>query len=148
MVRRSPQEKKRLSYARDGRNNYGENDKGSRSSIRTRKRALNSANRRREHLVLAEFRGAAVPREADLIEQGLHRRRPKSWRKSPDTPLGVEVIGGLMRRVEVGMDDAARTAERIGRARRRVDGFAGTEPREPLASRRLWPPASARRIGL
>ena len=30
---RTPQEKKRLSYQRDGRNAYGESDKGSRKSI-------------------------------------------------------------------------------------------------------------------
>jgi hypothetical protein len=32
-VRRSPQEKKALSYAKDRRNDYGENDKSSRKNI-------------------------------------------------------------------------------------------------------------------
>lgn len=34
MTRRDPQEKKALSYAKDRRNDYGENDKGSRKGIR------------------------------------------------------------------------------------------------------------------
>ncbi|MFD0527546.1 hypothetical protein ACFQ1I_10530 [Kitasatospora arboriphila] len=46
MVRRTPREKKRLSYLKDRRNAFGENDKSSRTSIRRRKRAVNSANRR------------------------------------------------------------------------------------------------------
>ncbi|MFE2009824.1 hypothetical protein [Streptomyces sp. NPDC059491] len=46
MERRTPQEKKRLSYLKDHRNNYGENDKSSRKSIRRNKRFPNSANRR------------------------------------------------------------------------------------------------------
>lgn len=33
MKRRSPQEKKRLSYAKDRRNDYGENDKSSRKNV-------------------------------------------------------------------------------------------------------------------
>ena len=37
--RSSPQEKKRLSYAKDRRNDYGENDKSSRKNIRRNKRA-------------------------------------------------------------------------------------------------------------
>ena len=41
MARRSPQEKKTLSYAKDRRNDYGENDKSSRKSIRRNKRVPN-----------------------------------------------------------------------------------------------------------
>lgn len=40
--RRSPQEKKALSYARDRRNVYGENDKSSRKNIRRNKRSPNA----------------------------------------------------------------------------------------------------------
>ncbi len=34
MARRTPQEKKALSYVKDRRNDYGENDKSSRKNIR------------------------------------------------------------------------------------------------------------------
>jgi hypothetical protein len=148
VVRRSPQEKKRLSYLKDGRNNYGENDKSSRRSIRTRKRSVNSANRRREHLVLAEYRGSSVPSEADQVEQALHRRRLKSWRKFPDAPLGAVVIGSLKQRVKAGSDDAARAGERIGKVRRRIDGLAGSEPRLPLPVDDPGGVAARRRLGL
>jgi hypothetical protein len=46
MVRRSPQEKKALSYAKDRRNVYGENDKSSRKNIRRNKRIPNKLRRR------------------------------------------------------------------------------------------------------
>src|SRR4028119_181715 len=46
MERKTPQEKKRLSYAKDRRNTYGENDKSSRKNIRRRKRHPNRSNRR------------------------------------------------------------------------------------------------------
>jgi hypothetical protein len=39
-MRRSPQEKKRLSYLKDGRNVYGENDKASRKNLPKKKKLL------------------------------------------------------------------------------------------------------------
>ena len=116
-MRKSPQEKKRLSYLKDRRNNYGENDKSSRTSIRTRKRAVNSANRRREHLVLAEFGPSLAPGDAEAVEMNLHRWRSKSWRKFADAPLGAVVIGGLTWRVRVGIDQPARAEQRIRKVR-------------------------------
>ncbi|MEU6674176.1 hypothetical protein [Streptomyces sp. NPDC046925] len=102
MRRMSPQEKKRLSYRRDRRNVYGENDKSSRKSIRRNKRATKSANRRLERLALAQgacLRGIAdADAGADVIERGLARRWPKSWKKFPDAPLGEVVANALERR--------------------------------------------------
>ncbi|WP_194828528.1 hypothetical protein [Nocardia sp. XZ_19_231] len=46
--RRSPQEKKSLSYAKDRRNGYGENDKSSRKNIPRNKRIRNRVDRRRD----------------------------------------------------------------------------------------------------
>lgn len=94
VARRSPQEKKRLSYLKDRRNNYGENDKSSRTSIRTRKRAVNTANRRREHLVLAEFGTSTASGDAEAVEMAFHRWRTKSWRKFPDAPSGRSSSAG------------------------------------------------------
>ncbi len=48
---KTPQEKKRLSYANDCRNSYGESDKGSRKSIRRNK--ANSNRRLRRAVVQA-----------------------------------------------------------------------------------------------
>ena len=50
MARKSPQEKKALSYAKDRRNNYGENDKSSRRNIRRNKQTPErAAGRGRSH---------------------------------------------------------------------------------------------------
>ena len=124
MGRKSPQQKKLLSYLKDRRNNYGENDKSSRKSIRRNKRASNSANRRREQLALATLAGTDPPDEsgAYAIEQDLHRRRPKIWKKFPDLPLGQVVIGGLERRVRMGIDDGGRAQDRVRRVRKRLGG--------------------------
>ncbi|WP_159401029.1 hypothetical protein [Streptomyces sp. NRRL B-24484] len=88
MVRRTPREKKRLSYLKDRRNAYGENDKGSRTSIRRRKRAVNSANRRLHRTVLATLNGRPAGDRAAEVAERAAGRRPKRWRKVPDAPLG------------------------------------------------------------
>lgn len=89
MKRRSPQEKKRLSYAKDCRNTYGENDKSSRKSIRRNKRAPHRANRHRDHQILEAAIGAVGEGLAEAVEGQLMVKRPKVWRKVADVPLGV-----------------------------------------------------------
>ncbi|MBY8874251.1 hypothetical protein K7640_20690 [Micromonospora sp. PLK6-60] len=89
MRRRSPQEKKALSYARDRRNSYGANDKSSRRGIRRNKRFPHRANRHQERLDLTTLTGAPDPLTVEAVEDRLRGRRPKSWRKVPDQPLGV-----------------------------------------------------------
>jgi hypothetical protein len=77
-----PQEKKRLSYAKDRRNDYGENSKSSRKSI-PRNRAIANRKYRRQlqrDLTEQDF-GLVVPAAAAMA-------RKAGWRKSPDTPLG------------------------------------------------------------
>ena len=112
--KRSPQEKKVLSYAKDRRNGYGENDKSSRKAIRVRKRAPHRANRRRSGQILDAARGAG-----DVAER-LEGRRPKSWRKFGDGALGQVVQERLERRAREGIDEPARNAARIRRVRRRL----------------------------
>src|ERR1700750_2266266 len=99
MRRRSPAEKKQLSYERDRRNAYGENDKASRKSIPLRKRLRARADRKRASQALAP---GVVP---DRIDDGDHldaellaERDPRQWRKQPDTPLGESVAKKLKRR--------------------------------------------------
>lgn len=95
---RSPQDKKRLSYARDRRNNYGENDKSSRRNIARSKRIPNRANRRLASTLLRAATGMPDPHLQEATEQRLLGRRPKSWAKCPDAPLGVVVADRLRRR--------------------------------------------------
>jgi len=95
MRRKSPQEKKRLSYAKDRRNNYGENDKSSRKNIPRHKRRVNRANRHRDQQALSGARGAVDIEGAATAEENLLKVRPQRWRKWPDATLGV-VVGGTL----------------------------------------------------
>ena len=118
---RSPQEKKALSYTKDRRNDYGENDKASRTSIRSRKREPNRADRHRERQVLASATGVAVDHAlAEDAEVALATRKSKwftvQWR---DAPLADIVENRLRRRARLGMDDPAIVQARIERIRRR-----------------------------
>lgn len=87
-MRRSPQEKKALSYARDCRNAYGENDKSSRKAIPLRKRLVNKANRHAAQQRLGDAAGVVDLDRAERAEERLRGSRPKTWRKQPDLPLG------------------------------------------------------------
>src|SRR2546429_4089991 len=115
-VRRSPQEKKALSYAKDRRNDYGENDKSSRKSIRRNKRTPNRADRHRERQVLAEAIGPVATEAAELVEERRQTKKSmwftKRWRKWRDAPLADVVIYKLRRRARLGMQDVQVAEER------------------------------------
>lgn len=124
MVRRSPQVKKALSYAKDRRNDYGENDKSSRKNIRRNKRIPVRADRHRERQVLADATGPADATElAERAEAKLSARKSmwltKRWRKWRDAPLGEVVVGKLQRRAALGMADPAEVDARVERVRAR-----------------------------
>ena len=87
-MRRSPQEEKALSYARDCRYAYGNNSKAARKSVPRRKRMVNKANRHADQQYLAEARGPVDAYWADQVEERLRSRHPMFWRKVPDMPLG------------------------------------------------------------
>jgi len=96
MNRKTPQQKKAESYARDRRNTYGENDKASRKAIPRLQRIRNRAERRiaREAFVvrvLDEERADAAGARAKL-------KWRKSRTKEPDSPLGEVVKAKLARR--------------------------------------------------
>ncbi|MFD0566106.1 hypothetical protein ACFQ2M_32240 [Kitasatospora saccharophila] len=139
MERRTPREKKRLSYLKDGRNEYGENDKSSRRNVRLNKRAPNSANRRRARTALAALLGPPDGVRAGAAEERLTGRRPKRWRKFPDAPLGVVVDGALQRRAETDPAGAGRAAARLRRVRSRFDWASRAD--DPLL-----PPHEVRRV--
>lgn len=88
-TQRSPQEKKALSYARDRRNVYGENDKASRKAIPARKAGENRKSRRK---AAQEVNIAVASDEAklDVMESSLRQdlERVGGWKKAPDEPLG------------------------------------------------------------
>jgi hypothetical protein len=112
---RSPQEKKRLSYERDRRNDYGENDKSSRKNIPRSKRAPHRANRRLASTLLQAAVGVPDPDLEDAAEQRLLGKRPKSWRKWRDAPLAAILAYQLRRRVRLGIADAESTDRRLRR---------------------------------
>ncbi|GAB2533852.1 hypothetical protein [Nocardia heshunensis] len=101
-MRKSPQEKKILSYAKDRRNDYGENDKSSRKAIRRNKRLPNRADRRSGRQIMATATGAVEAEVPARAEIKLRSTRSvwdtRRWRKHPDIPLGDFVIRKLQRR--------------------------------------------------
>ncbi|GAA1896275.1 hypothetical protein [Actinomadura bangladeshensis] len=99
MRSRDPGEKKRLSYAKDRRNAYAENDKSSRNAVRLNKRFPNRANRHRLQRILRDATGSPDAGRAGEVEERLARRRPKTWRKEPGLPLGDWVESRLQRRL-------------------------------------------------
>jgi len=96
--RKSPQEKKRLSYAKDHRNVYGENDKASRKNLPRKRARVHRANRRQAHQVLLDATVSTDTAKADAVEQKLSGRRLRTFRKSPDLALGEYVQYKLARR--------------------------------------------------
>ncbi|GAA1525301.1 hypothetical protein GCM10009678_03270 [Actinomadura kijaniata] len=118
MKRLTPQEKKRLSYQRDRRNWYGENDKSSRKNI-PRNRALK--HRAARHRVAQELTVVRGGLDEDRLERRLNRRPAVLWRKYRDAPLGEVVEWQLNRRVErsnAAPEQAEARARRIRQRRR------------------------------
>ena len=98
MKRRTPQEKKALSYERDRRNTYGESPHGSRKSIPLRKAQRNRANRHHQNQQLRYSGPAPGEPLADEFESQMHRRAPRVWKKCADSPLGEVVAQKVERR--------------------------------------------------
>jgi hypothetical protein len=86
-MKRTPQEKKQLSYERDRRNTYGESPHASRKSIPQRKAFRNRANRHRQDLALRQLPARIDEDSADQIETSVFHYAPKFWRKYADKPL-------------------------------------------------------------
>ena len=112
----TPQQKKQLSYERDGRNAYGENDKGSRKAIPRRKRGVARAYRRATAQLLPRD---AAAHDGDAVEAAEARvsglRRP-GWRKCADTPLGTFVELQREKRLQrAGRKGYSKAASKVGR---------------------------------
>jgi len=122
---RSPQNKKTLSYAKDRRNTYGENDKASRKLIPLRKAMENRQDRRKvaqEVALLPNLEEGA----ADLLESSVRHdvHRVGGWRKAADQPLGKIVTW-------------AKEARESRRERKSRIQAQDAEPEDPGALRRL-----------
>lgn len=87
---KTPQEKKALSYAKDCRNTYGENDKASRKNIPLRKARVNRGYRRKVNRALHEINEVDLEK-AELAESEARNIKRDYWKKSADKPLG-EVV--------------------------------------------------------
>lgn len=85
---KTPQDKKALSYAKDRRNVYGENDKASRKAIPARKAGESRKVRRKARQSL-EVMNHAEESAADVVESSLRHdlERVGGWKKDPDAPL-------------------------------------------------------------
>lgn len=124
--RRSPREEKLLSYTRDRRNRYGENDKSSRRNIRRAKRKVVRRDRRAQSLALAGARGAADAEAADAAQERYERERRPRWSKWRDESLWVEVLYDLERRAAA--EGGGASARRAGRVRSRLRAVVGRTP--------------------
>ena len=87
-VQRPPAEKKALSYAKDRRNSYGENDKASRKAIPKRK-AIESRRVRHETKQVVTQIPELDEGVADVVESSVRQdiSRVGGWKKAPDQPL-------------------------------------------------------------
>jgi len=98
-TRKSPQDKKALSYKRDRRNAYGESPHGARTSIPENKKRVNEEYRRK---VKQEIKENST-RDLKEIDDGVKKVKRRDWKKAPDLPLG-EVIKrkGIRREKNIG----------------------------------------------
>ncbi len=120
MRRKTPQEKKRLSYLKDRRDDYGENAKSSRKNLPRSKAFARRSNRAHESLTLRAATGNPDDVRAEAAEQRLLSRRRRVKRKSGDTALADYLDWKLDRRA--GREDgrATRLIEARDRVRRRL----------------------------
>ena len=125
----TPQEKKLLSYAKDGRNAVAESRGVARKAIARRKAKANRALRHAESQALS---AAAPDADADVFVGRIGRR---SWKKVPDAPLGEYVAARLGVRADIGMNDSEKTSDTLAKGRKRAKvrpfGFKGSLQRRP-----------------
>lgn len=113
--RRTPQEKKQLSLAKDRRNTFGEDNKSARRNLPKAKARPHRANRRADHAVLATAEGIFASELFDAAEQQLKGRRRKVFKKSPDEPLGDVLARKAARREWLAETAPTRRAQRLAR---------------------------------
>jgi len=120
MGRKTPPEKKRLSYLKDRRDAYGENDKSSRKNLARSKAFARRSNRARESLALRAATGVPDEIRAEAAELRLLGKRRRVKRKWPDIPLAEYVEWKVERRAERENGRAGRLEEALSRVQRRL----------------------------
>ena len=120
MRRKSPQEKKRLSYLKDRRDSYGENAKSTRKNLPRSKAFARRANRARESLALRAATGVPDEARAEAAELRLLRSRRRVKHKWADTTLAEYVERKLGGRAAQEGGRATRLDEALGRVQRRL----------------------------
>lgn len=120
MKRKTPPEKKRLSYLKDRRDAYGENDKSSRKNLPRSKAFARRSNRARESVALRAVRGKPDETRAEAAEQRILRERRRVKRKWPDITLAEYVEWKLERRTAREGGAAGRLTDALGRVQRRM----------------------------
>ena len=88
MKRKTPQEKKAESYAKDRRSTYGNNAKAARSAVPKRKRTRSQVERRTAKQELAGPAAAEDETRVDAMLDRVAQKRRKAWQKWPDESLG------------------------------------------------------------
>lgn len=85
----SPQEKKRLSYAKDRRNIYFANNKATRKGVPSAKAGGLRSERHEQDQILAQASRVHEVEQLDALENRIRGTPYRKWRKWPDKPLGV-----------------------------------------------------------
>jgi hypothetical protein len=100
---KSPTEKKRLSLARDRRNNFGESPHAARKGIPKRKAIAHQQERHAANQALGKVFGSSSVESLELIESEVKSRaeskRLAGFRKIPDQPLADTIKRKQARRV-------------------------------------------------
>ncbi|MDX3190095.1 hypothetical protein PV458_16940 [Streptomyces sp. MN03-5084-2B] len=120
MRRKTPPEKKRLSYLKDRRDDYGENAKSSRKNLPRSKAHARRANRARESLALRAATGVPDETRAEAAELRVLGRRRRVKRKWAGSTLAEYVEWKLERRTDRENGRARQLDEALGRVRRRM----------------------------
>ena len=87
-----------MSYEKDRRNSYGENDKSSRKAIPLQKRLVHRANRHADRRLLDAATGPVDELRAEAAEHRALGKRRQRWAKVPDEPLGTYLAWKAERR--------------------------------------------------
>ena len=112
MRKKTPQEKKQLSYKKDRRNCYGESPHGARKSIPIRKKLRNRANRKYQEQQLT-ITGLKLDDDlAEQIETRLYQKAPTVWNKVADAPLKKAVERKQQRRQKLEKEGGRRAAKK------------------------------------
>jgi hypothetical protein len=95
---RTPRDKKRLSYQKDRRNDYGESSKSSRKNIARSKARDIRRERRGRNQALGSALGAKNEDQQVAAEVAARTVKRRAWEKTPDVPLGEHVATQLRKR--------------------------------------------------